>query len=40
MLEEMKSIIAEQLNCSEEQINESTSFKENLERTLSICLSW
>ena len=25
MLEEMKSIIAEQLNCSEDQINESTS---------------
>ena len=30
MLEEMKSIIAEQLNCSEDQINESTSFKEDL----------
>ena len=30
MLEEMKSIIAEQLNCSEDQITEETSFKEDL----------
>ena len=30
MLEEMKSIIAEQLNCSEDQITEDTSFKEDL----------
>ena len=30
MLEEMKSIIAEQLNCSEDQITAETSFKEDL----------
>ena len=30
MLEEMKSIIAEQLNCSEDQITEETFFKEDL----------
>ena len=30
MLEEMKSIIAEQLNCSEDQITEETSFKDDL----------
>ena len=30
MLEEMKSIIAEQLNCSVDQITEETSFKEDL----------
>lgn len=30
MLDEMRSIIAEQLNCSEDQITEETSFKEDL----------
>lgn len=30
MLEEMRKIIAEQLNCEESSINEDTSFKEDL----------
>ncbi len=30
MLEEMKTMIAEQLNCSEDAVNEQTSFKEDL----------
>ena len=30
MLEKMKSIIAEQLNCEEDNITEETSFKEDL----------
>ena len=30
MLEEMKEIIAEQLNCDEDMITEETSFKDDL----------
>ena len=36
MLEEMKEMIAEQLNCEESSITETTSFKDDLW----ICLNW